>query len=177
MRILKKLRLILIIIVLAGFVMPQRFRMPVEKAGKQDYHQKSFWYYPWGKSVTHKGVDIFASKGRNIFSSTDGIILYRGELPRGGKVILVLGPKWRLHYYAHLNEIDMERGIFVKSGSRIGSVGDTGNAAGKPPHLHYSIVTAFPYLWRADKSRQGWKKIFYLDPIFYINKSLESKNG
>lgn len=46
----------------------------------------------------------------------------------------------------------------------------TGNAKGKPPHLHYSIITLFPYLWRVDRSEQGWKKMFYLNPIAYLAK-------
>jgi len=44
----------------------------------------------------------------------------------------------------------------VNQNTIIGSVGDSGNAKGKPPHLHYSIVTLIPYLWRYDgESKQG----------------------
>jgi hypothetical protein len=47
----------------------------------------------------------------------------------------------------------------------LGAVGDTGNARGKPPHLHYAVVTMIPYPWRADDSTQGYRKAFYLDPF------------
>jgi hypothetical protein len=47
-------------------------------------------------------------------------------------------------------------------------VGDSGNAKGKPTHLHYSIVTLVPHPWRIDGSPQGWKKMFYLDPTRYL---------
>jgi ABC-type polysaccharide/polyol phosphate export permease len=36
--------------------------------------------------------------------------------------------------------------------------------------LHYSIVTIFPYVWRIDSDRQGWKKMFYLNPIAYLDE-------
>lgn len=52
----------------------------------------------------------------------------------------------------------------------IGKVGRTGNATNTPPRLHYAIVTLFPYLWRADSDKQCWKKIFYLNPIKYLNE-------
>ena len=79
--------------------------MPVKGATKSDYNSKSFWFYPWGESVTHKGVDIFAKKETEINSSTSGLVLYSGKISMGGMFVLVLGPKWRLHYYAHLNEL------------------------------------------------------------------------
>jgi peptidoglycan LD-endopeptidase LytH len=41
-----------------------------------------------------------------------------------------------------------------------------------PPHLHYSIETIFPYFWRADDDVLGWKKMFYLNPIDYMNAML-----
>ncbi len=163
-------RYVLLVIVLIGFLLPQRMVIPVEGANAISYHAKSFWYSPWGKSGVHKGVDIFAKRGVPVLSSTDGIVLWTGELNMGGNVVLVLGSKWRVHYYAHLNSIDEKMFSFVKSGERIGTVGDTGNAKGKPPHLHYSIVTLFPYFWRADNSQQGWKKIFYLNPVSYLAK-------
>lgn len=161
---------VLLAIVLIEFLLPQRMVMPVEGANATSYHAKSFWYSPWGKSGVHKGVDIFAKRDVPVFSSTDGIVLWTGELNMGGKVVLVLGTKWRVHYFAHLNSIDKKMFSFVKVGYRIGTVGDTGNAKGKPQHLHYSIVTLFPYLWRIDHSEQGWKKMFYLNPITYISK-------
>jgi murein DD-endopeptidase MepM/ murein hydrolase activator NlpD len=46
----------------------------------------------------------------------------------------------------------------------LGAVGSTGNAAGKPPHLHYAIVTPVPYPWRITGEPQGWQKMFFLDP-------------
>lgn len=58
-----------------------------------------------GKSVTHKGVDIFAKRGTNIRPATAGIVLYTGKKPRGGNVVFILGPRWRIHYYAHLDKI------------------------------------------------------------------------
>jgi len=57
---------------------------------------------------------------------------------------------------------------FVNTNSTIGTVGTSGNAVGKPPHLHYSILTIIPYVWRIDSDRQGWKKMFYLNPIEYL---------
>ena len=55
-------------------------------------------------------------------------------------------------------------GMSVVFVHRLGSVGTTGNAAGRPPHLHYSIVTIPPYQWCIRFEKQGWKKAFYLDP-------------
>lgn len=152
-----------------GLLIPQHLKMPVKGATKADYNPQSFWYYPWGKSVTHKGVDIFAEKGTEIHSATHGFVLYCGEIKMGGKVVLVLGPKWRLHYYAHLEELKTSSFSWVSNQTTIGTVGASGNAAGKPPHLHYSVVTTIPYFWRIDSDRQGWKKMFYLNPIDYLN--------
>jgi murein DD-endopeptidase MepM/ murein hydrolase activator NlpD len=161
---------IFIIVLLIGMMVPQSFVMPVENAGAGSYHPKSFWFYPWGRSGTHKGVDIFAREGTNVFSSTYGWVIYEGEIKVGGKVVLILGPKWRIHYYAHLKDIRINLFSFVQPGKTIGTVGTSGNAKGKPPHLHYSIVTLLPYLWQIDSDRQGWKKMFYLNPINYLSE-------
>lgn len=130
--ILKKLTVkvgaVLLITIIAGLLVPQRHKMPVQGATKSDYNPKSFWYYPWGKSITHKGIDIFAKKGTPIHSSTMGMVLYAGEVGYGGKFVLVLGPKWRLHYYAHLDELKTRSLRFVSKKSLIGTVGNTGKA-------------------------------------------------
>ncbi len=150
-------------------MLPQKFSMPVEGATRSDFHPNTFWYYPWGKSVTHKGVDIFAKQATPVLSSTRGIVLYTGTNDSGGNIVIVLGPKWRFHYYAHLHEIKTTMLSIVKVKTVIGSVGATGNAKDKPPHLHYSIVSPIPYIWRIDQDRQGWLKMFYLNPIDFLS--------
>lgn len=166
----KKILLGFLAILIMGFLIPQNLEMPVQGASKSDYNSKSFWFYPWGRSVTHKGVDIFAKTGTTINSSTSGIVLYSGEIGMGGKFVAILGPKWRLHYYAHLDKIKTTPFSFVSKKSTIGTVGTSGNAAGKSPHLHYAIATFVPYVWRIDFDKQGWKKMFYLNPIKYIEE-------
>jgi murein DD-endopeptidase MepM/ murein hydrolase activator NlpD len=158
----------LLLVLLAGLLIPQILVNPVKGADQRSYHAKSFWYYPWGKSGTHKGVDIFAKEGTTVMSSTGGIVLFTGEIERGGKIVLILGPKWRLHYYAHLQDIHTHIFSWTSRNEKIGTVGTTGNAKGKPPHLHYSIMTMIPYPWRMDTEKQGWKKMFYLNPIDYF---------
>ena len=158
----------LVILIIIGFLIPQNLKMPVSGATKSDHNPDSFWYYPWGKSITHKGVDIFASKGTNITSATFGVVLYAGKISLGGNAVYILGPKWRIHYYAHLEEIQTRSFSFVNKETIIGTVGDSGNAAGKAPHLHYSILTPIPYPWRIDSEIQGWRKMFYLNPISYF---------
>ena len=86
----------------------------------------------------------------------------------GGKIVFALGPGWRLHYFAHLDEIAVFPGRPVGAGTVLGSVGESGNARGRPPHLHYSILSLVPRIWRADDGPQGWKKMFYLDPGAYL---------
>ncbi len=171
MRKRKKLLIVILIILVIGFLIPQNLKMPVQGASSADYNDQSFWFYPWGQSVTHKGVDIFAKKGTVIHSSTTGIVVYSGDISIGGNSVIVLGPKWRIHYYAHLDELNTSSLSFVTKNSKIGTVGTSGNAAGKSPHLHYSIATIIPYVWRIDKSKQGWKKMFYLNPIEYLEKN------
>lgn len=158
----------LLAVLLVGFIIPQNFENPVYHADNKSYNAKSFWSYPWGKSRTHKGVDIFAKEGTTVNSSTGGLVVFAGEIKIGGKVVLIIGPKWRLHYYAHLRSIETQLLSWTSKGEKIGTVGTTGNAKGKSPHLHYSITTLVPYPWRIDGDEQGWKKMFYLNPIIYL---------
>lgn len=164
----KKIILFISAIILLGLILPQKFSMPVDGATKTSYNAKSFWYYPWGKSGTHKGVDIFAKEGTNITSAISGLVIYTGKMGMGGNVVVVLGPKWRIHYYAHLKEIKTAAFSWASRDELIGTVGTSGNAKGKAPHLHYSIVTLLPYFWQIDSDHQGWKKMFYLNPIDYL---------
>lgn len=171
-------RHLLLGLALAWLLAPEWPRIPVQGASAKDWHPQSFWFEPWGRSGTHKGIDIFAANGTPLVAPSYGLVLFRGEIQMGGKVMLMLGPKWRLHYFAHLDSYSALPGQPVLPGSLLGTVGSTGNAQGKPPHLHYSVVTLLPYPWRWDDSSQGWKKIFYLDPSAILGApSMDSRQA
>ena len=147
-----------------SLVWPDRPAMPVQGAVRADWNPRSFWYCPWGASGVHKGIDIFAPEGRPVLAATSGLVIRSGFHGAGGNMIAVRGPRWHIHYYAHLSRLDVEEGDWVWRGETVGAVGSTGNAAGKPPHLHYAIITAMPYPWRITTEPQGWQKMFFLDP-------------
>jgi peptidoglycan LD-endopeptidase LytH len=162
---MKKILKLSIGILALGLLLPARGAVPVESATHKDWNANSFWYSPWGKSGVHKGIDIFAAKGARVISSSYGLVIYTGNINMGGNVVAVLGPKWRIYYYAHLNSINAKTWDFAGKGDIIGSVGDSGNAKGKPPHLHYSVMSLVPYPWRFTSGWQGWKRMFFMNPI------------
>ena len=98
----------------------------------------------WGaarsQGRSHEGIDIFAPRGTPIQSTTQGIVSKVGNNNLGGRVVVVVGPGGAGHYYAHLEDYaDISPNDWVNAGDIIGYVGDSGNAKGTPPHLHYGI--------------------------------------
>lgn len=153
-----------------GFLLPERRQIPVLGASKSDWNANTFWYEPWGSSGVHKGIDIFSDAGTPVIASSDLLVIYKGSIKKGGNIVVGLGAKWRLHYFAHLQEIDSNAGLLLSKGDILGSVGDSGNAQGKAPHLHFSILSLIPIPWLMDTSTQGYKKAFYLNPIEYFSE-------
>jgi murein DD-endopeptidase MepM/ murein hydrolase activator NlpD len=159
---------VLLVVVLAPFAIPEHARIPVQGATVRDWNPRAFWYEPWGASGVHKGIDIFAREGRPVIAPVPGIVIFRGQLKLGGNVVAVLGPKWRLHYFAHLRDSSVHLFEIVGQGEKLGSVGTSGNAAGKAPHLHYAVLSLVPRPWKATPQTQGWKKMFFVDPGLLI---------
>ncbi|HCN17730.1 MULTISPECIES: M23 family metallopeptidase [Psychrobacter] len=98
----------------------------------------------WGaarsQGRSHEGIDIFAPRHTPIQSTTQGIVSKVGENNLGGRVVVVVGPGGAGHYYAHLEDYaDIAPNDWVNQGDVIGYVGDSGNAKGTPPHVHYGI--------------------------------------
>lgn len=139
------------------------FISPVSGSHKRSYDQNAFGAPRVGHK--HKGVDIFAKAGTPVISATKGIVIYTGVLKLGGNVVLVLGPAFKTHYYAHLKEITTHKGSIVTNGTQLGTVGNTGNAINTPSHLHYSIGTILPKfrLQKADPLS------FYVNPVPLLN--------
>lgn len=97
--------------------------------------------------AAHEGVDIFAAKGTPVRAVVHGVVVRKEIQPRGGNVVFVLGENAVLYFYAHLDHwANVDEGALVSPGTILGYVGDTGNAKGRAPHLHFEarvVATGF----------------------------------
>ncbi len=91
---------------------------------------------------THEGFDVVAACGSPLVAVGNGRVLRRGYDPvLYGNYLLIHGEgERRGYFYAHLPRPALvARGERVWEGERVGSVGETGNAAGTGCHLHFEI--------------------------------------
>jgi hypothetical protein len=111
----------------------------------------------------HYGNDIFGAKGTLIVAPRSGIVVKAGYINVGGNRVTIQDACGWQYYHAHLDTIhpSVHVGKTVKAGDPIGTLGDTGNAAGTSPHLHFSIypdgdyeqgIDPFPLLQAVDAS-------------------------
>jgi len=125
---------------LASLAAPAQLPIPVD--GVRASALRDSWHAGRSGGRRHEGVDIFAPHGTPVRATTEGVVARTGSNRLGGLVVWVLGPAGQRHYYAHLSRLaDVFAGQRVTAGTLLGYVGNTGNARGTPPHLHYGIYT------------------------------------
>ena len=90
---------------------------------------------------THQGNDIFATGGTPLYATSRGVIARKAVAVLGGNKLWLVAADGTQYYYAHLSAYadGIEDGAVVEAGQVLGYVGDTGNARGTPPHLHFEI--------------------------------------
>ncbi len=100
--------------------------------------------YPRALTGWHHGNDIFAPLGAPILAVADGTLFSVGWNQVGGWRLWLRDGQGNEYYYAHLSAYSplAENGVRVRAGDVIGFVGDTGDARGTPPHLHFEIHPA-----------------------------------
>lgn len=127
---------------------PARWMVPVAGIRGQDI--ESTWGAERSGGRKHQGADIFAPKGTAVVAATDGVVVSVGIDRLGGNVVFLLGEGLTIQYYAHLDtwEPGLREGQHVKQGDRLGTVGNTGNAATTPSHLHFGISRVQPIRMR-----------------------------
>jgi len=120
---------------------PPPTALPMPVAGVRASRIGETFGAPRGRYRIHAGIDIFAARGTPVTSTTRGVVVSIREGGLGGKQVWVLGPAAQRHYYAHLDAWTdgLREGDVVQAGDALGIVGDSGNARGTPPHLHYGI--------------------------------------
>lgn len=86
----------------------------------------------------HRGVDMFAPRGEPIYAVESGTVDVSNH-GLGGMQIFLHASSGRGYYYAHLDGFAVSNGASVSQGDLVGYNGDSGNAEGTSPHLHFQI--------------------------------------
>jgi len=111
------------------------------------------WGFPRSGGRTHKGTDMFAARGTPVIAVGAGSLSLKTNSLGG--IVAYLRTGSAMYYYAHLDGYapGISSGSQVSAGTTIGYVGNTGNAIGASPHLHFQIhpgggspVNPFPTL-------------------------------
>lgn len=85
----------------------------------------------------HEGLDLSAPKGTRVRSTAAGRVTFAGRAGGFGRLVVVEHADGYETRYAHLKNIEVEKGKKVKRGAVVGTVGKSGNATGF--HLHYEV--------------------------------------
>ena len=95
-------------------------------------------------TIWHHGDDIFAPLGAPILAVADGMVFSVGQNRLGGNRLWLRDQGGNEFYYAHLSAFAplAVDGARVHAGDVLGFVGNTGDAAGTPYHLHFEIHPA-----------------------------------
>lgn len=141
----------------------------------------SGWAYPdyryggvFFPGIVHTGVDLQAKMKTPILAAASGKVTWAGygastgtynkDDPYGLAVIIRHDFGWQgknlYTLYAHFDQVDVSRGQYVETGTRLGLSGRTGKTTG--PHLHFEVLlmdngrfrSYNPELWLVPP--QGW---------------------
>jgi murein DD-endopeptidase MepM/ murein hydrolase activator NlpD len=100
------------------------------------------WWFPrFGPGWRlHEGVDIFAAYGTPVRAPVDGAVRVANS-GLGGLAVFVVQPNRTYWYMCHLSALatGIAEGVTVTTGQVVGFVGDSGDAKGGAPHLHFEV--------------------------------------
>ncbi len=90
-----------------------------------------------GKQKKHRGIDFAGKIGTELMAVAPGRVVSAGERVGYGTTVEIDHGLGFTTLYAHLSQILVSRGDWVRPGTVIGLAGSSGRSTG--PHLHYEI--------------------------------------
>jgi murein DD-endopeptidase MepM/ murein hydrolase activator NlpD len=89
------------------------------------------------ETSNHRGVDIHAPIGTIVKSAENGVVVWAGHNGFGWGNTVITAHGGRTIVYAHLQDVLVECGEHVATGTPIGTIGKSGLAAF--PHVHFEV--------------------------------------
>lgn len=106
------------------------------------------WYYissrfGWrsspftGERSYHGGIDMACPAGTPVYAALLGTVTTAGWSDIYGNYVIITHYSGYKSLYGHMSKINVKKGQFVSTGTKIGEVGSTGLSTG--PHLHFTV--------------------------------------
>lgn len=120
-------------------------RLPLPKKDSGEYRitshygDRRIFSYSDGSSARsiHTGIDFAADEETPVLAAGRGRVVLAADRVISGYSVVIEHLPGAYSIYFHLNTLEVERGDFVESGQKIGTVGSSGLATG--PHLHWEV--------------------------------------
>jgi murein DD-endopeptidase MepM/ murein hydrolase activator NlpD len=135
----------------------------------------------------HEGTDIFAAEGTPVVAPGPGVVVAFGDHPVGGLSVWLMTDDKISFFMCHLTRFadGLEAGQRVTRSTVLGYVGDTGNAEGGAPHLHFEVhppvldKSGQPSVFGIDRSPEGLGQTRTppTNPKPYLDKWLAEAEG
>ena len=90
-----------------------------------------------GRGAFHGGLDMAAFERAPVVATSPGTVVYAGNRSGYGNTVEIDHGHGFKTRYAHLRDIQVQRGDHVAIGQRVGSMGSTGRSTAT--HLHYEV--------------------------------------
>ena len=108
-----------------------KFSWPVRGKILSAYGAKS-------NGLFNDGINISAKQGATVKAAENGVVAYAGNEVKGmGNLIIIQHSGGWMTVYAHMDSMNVKRGMRVNVGQKIGAVGKTGKV--DSPQLHFEI--------------------------------------
>lgn len=140
-----------------GALLAQPGKVTFPIAGQYDFIDS--WGFSRSGGRSHQGADIFSPRHTPVVAVESGMVSHKDN-SLGGITVYLQGDSGNRYYYAHLQTREpLPADGRVAAGQVLGTVGNSGNAAGTPPHLHFEAkpgggasVNPYPILSALDEA-------------------------
>lgn len=96
------------------------------------------------RELFHRGVDLEAAYGAVIRAAAPGRVLTARRQQGHGRFVCLQHVGGYTTCYAHLSQVLVQEGSFVRAGGPLGLVGNSGRSTGA--HLHFEVLKDGTYL-------------------------------
>jgi len=125
----------------------------------------------FGVKLMHSGIDIGAPVGTPVYAAGAGYIESVRHLKSGyGNFIVIVHCDTQYStLYAHLNDILVDEGDYIRKGQHISTVGNTGTSLA--PHLHYEVrlnglpIDPIPFMYDTFSESEYEKWVYSVNNI------------